>query len=205
MSVATFWMTHAVKGLNRRLLELDLQALIHMESVSNPEPRLDDCEEPGFDPPVVLPPRPLTQDEFEVRIALAGNWRQTVGVIAFVCPSNKDRADAREHFLSKCHAYLGSEIGVVLIDTITSRRANLSNELAAKFGTGGPQLADCHTYVSSFRPSPRDCNIPRLDVWAHPAEVGQRIPSVPLPLASGPPLMIDLESTYTEACADHGL
>ena len=52
-----------------------------------------------------------------------------VAVIEIVSPGNKDRAEARRTFAGKCAAYLQRGIGLITIDIVTNRNANLHNEL----------------------------------------------------------------------------
>jgi len=222
-SVGSFWMVYAARQLNRVLPEAGYRAFVRVHLGDMAEADIGEYErESGedwaeFDPSAegglataVAPPPtatgvPVFPDQFEIDIRSIRDGMRLVAVLEFISTSNKDRPGSRRQFVDKCISYIGTGIGVVLIDPVTTRRANLSNELVIGLGMSAPLLSDCHTYVSSFRPTPPDCNIRRLDMWAYAAEVGQRIPAVPLPLASGPPLMIDLEATYTEACADHGL
>ena len=222
-SVATYWMVNVSKLLNRTLPAAGYRAFVRTNLGNEAEADIAEYEnEPGgewagFNPDgqdgtqlAVLPPpvasgTPVYPDEFAVEIQSTRDGMRLAAVLEFISTANKDRPESRERLVNKCLSYLGYGIGVVLIDPVTTRRSNLSNELVIGLGMSAPLLSDCRTYVSSFRPTPPDCNIRRLDMWAYPAEVGQRIPAVPLPLASGPPLIIDLESTYTEACADHGL
>ena len=217
------WIACTVRLLNRSLPAVGYRAIsnIHLGDMAEADigefERAPGAEWAGLDPEaeggvataVVPPPvasgTPVFPETFAVEILALRAGMRLVAALEFISPANKDRAGSRQQFVDKCVSYIGSGIGVVLIDTITSRRSNLSNELVAKMGMTAPLLNGCHTYVSSFRPTPPDSSLRRLDMWAYPAEVGQRIPSVPLPLASGPQLMIDLESTYVEACADHGL
>ena len=221
-SVGAQWIAWTLRWLNRTLPAVGYRAFsrIYLGNMAEADigeyertpgekwPEVDPTE--GGSATAVLPPpvgtlTPIFPDHFEVEILTTRGGMRLVAVLEFISPSNKDWPDTRRKFVDKCVAYLDGGVGVVLADVVTGRRANLSNELVIGLGATTPLLADCHTYTSSFSPSPRDCNTPRLDVWAYRADVGQRIPSVPLPLADGPPLMIDLEATYTEACADHGL
>ncbi len=223
-SIGAQWIACTIRYLNRALPRTEYRAFsrVHLGNIAEadiaefelpPGEELPDWSEPaaeGGPSTAVLPPpvgtlTPVYPDQFAVEIVSVRDGMRIVAVMEFISPANKDRSGTRQQLVDKCVAYLGSGIGVVLVDTVTNRRANLSNELVAALGANGPRLADCHTYVSSFRPTPPDSSLRRLDMWAYAAEVGQRIPSVPLPLASGPPLMIDLDATYTEACADYGL
>lgn len=222
-SVATYWLVYTSRLLNRTLPTAGFRAFVRTNLGNTAEADIAEYEQDpseewaGFDPAgsggaqtAVLPPpvavgTPVFPEEFAVEVRSEREGMRLVAVLEFISTANKDRPETRLKLVDKCVSYLGYGVGVVLVDPVTTRRANLSNELVVRMGMTAPLLNDCHTYVSSFRPTPPDSNTPRLDMWAYPAEVGQRIPSVPLPLASGPPLMIDLEATYVEACADHGL
>ena len=66
----------------------------------------------------------------------------------------------------------------------------------------GPQhtrLPDDANFVAAYRMVPDECE-PDLMTCVQELRVGERIPSIPLPLLGGPEVMLDLESAYT-----HGL
>jgi hypothetical protein len=69
--------------------------------------------------------------------------------VEIVSPGNKDRAEGREAFVSKCHALLQQDVCVAIVDLVTERQANLYVELAARIGAAPPALAHCHTYAVS--------------------------------------------------------
>src|SRR5882724_11234637 len=77
-----------------------------------------------------------------------------VGAIELVSPGNKDRADARRAFAVKCASYLHQGVGVIIVDVVTSRSANLHNELMDLLD----QAAGClmpgaaELYASAYRP-----------------------------------------------------
>ncbi len=154
-------------------------------------------------PAPVLTFSPQYPDEFEVQIRDTKNGMTLVAAIEVVSPANKDREETRAKLVSKCIGYL--QIGVVLVDPVTNRSANLHNLLMVELGgKNAPRLSGPPTYVSSYRPVGEDGDH-TLEVWPYPAPVGPSIPSVPLPLRRGPSVMIDLEATYLEALADNGL
>jgi len=59
-----------------------------------------------------------------------------VAVIELVSPSNKDRAEARDAFADKYSAYLQRGIGLVVVDVVTTRQANLHDRLIER--SAGP-------------------------------------------------------------------
>ncbi len=72
--------------------------------------------------------------------------------------ANKKEANERDAFIRKCAAYLQRWIGVVVIDVVTSRLANLHNQLMQAIGGSGPPLLPTPTphYVASYRPVHRE-------------------------------------------------
>ena len=51
----------------------------------------------------------------------------------------------------------------------------------------------------------RDGGANQIEVWPYQAAVGQPIPAVPLGLRGGPTIVLDLETTYTDAIRSTGL
>ena len=66
----------------------------------------------------------------EVRIYLQEEGLELVACVEFVSPSNKDRPAEREAFVSKCAAYLHEGVGLVVVDIVTTRHADLHAALA---------------------------------------------------------------------------
>src|SRR5207249_8766580 len=71
----------------------------------------------------------LGQDVCEVRVYDTERGMRLVGAMEFVSPGNKDRSETRQAFIAKCAAYLQEQIGLIIVDIITVRRANLHEEL----------------------------------------------------------------------------
>jgi hypothetical protein len=140
-------------------------------------------------------------DEVEVRIFGDEGGLRLVGAVEIVSPANKKGVEDRQAFVSKCAAYLHAGVGLVVVDVVTERRANLHDALCASLGrpdaTGLPQGADL--YAVAYRPH----RLPTggvLDMWPFALTLGQPLPTLPLWLFQGPVLPLDLEATYTEAC-----
>ncbi len=68
-------------------------------------------------------------DSYEIRVYQDLGGAELRAAIELVSPRNKDRAGARRTFAAKCAGYLQHGIGVVIIDVVTSRSANLHAEL----------------------------------------------------------------------------
>jgi hypothetical protein len=139
------------------------------------------------------------QDVCEVRVYDAERGMRLVGAIEFVSPGNKDRPEARQVFVAKCAAYLKEQIGLIIVDVVTERQANLHDELLRLVAPEKPAVADSQLYAVAYR---RLANgrFGRIDMWPFSLTVGQPLPILPLWLASELPIRIDLETTYEETC-----
>jgi hypothetical protein len=149
-------------------------------------------------PPLVLPT--VFPDEIEVEVfdSARGSF---VAAIEFVSPRNKDRPEARQAFAAKCSSYLQVGIGLVIVDVVTERLANLHDELMALLGQ--PETAcfpaEVQLYTAAYRPARRKAG-DQIDCWPVPLSLGNPLPTMPLALRGGPTLPLELETTYTEAC-----
>jgi hypothetical protein len=157
-------------------------------------------------PPAVLTIPASFPDDIEVHIREEED-RTLVGVIELVSPANKKERSEREAFVAKCVTYLKRGIGLVIIDVVTDRHANLHNELLGVLWETDPQLmADAPTYVSGYRPvHRRTSSANEIEIWPYPVTVGRPVPTVPFGLRGGPVVMLDLDGTYTAAIEATGL
>jgi hypothetical protein len=57
--------------------------------------------------------------------------------IELVSPANKDRPEHRQAFLAKCATYLRQGISLVVVDVVTTRKANLHQKLLNFLSTQG--------------------------------------------------------------------
>jgi hypothetical protein len=150
-------------------------------------------------PPTTAMQIPATYpDDIEVQIIHQMGGLNLVAAIELVSPGNKDRPEARRAFAAKCAAYLQRGIGLVVIDVVTERHANLHDELIELLGQPS-QFAypsDSVLYAVAYRPTRRD-DVNLLETWPYDLAVGQPLPTVPLPLRRGPTLPLELETTYT--------
>jgi Protein of unknown function (DUF4058) len=162
---------------------------------------------------VTLPPRTWTPpapvlvvpaafpDSFEVLVFESEGGARLVASVELVSPSNKDRPEHRRAFAVKCASYLCQGVGLVVIDIVTSRRANLHNEMMELLGHGSDAClpVDSQLYAVAYRPL-RQQEKEQIQVWPETLGVGKPLPTLPLALNAGLALPLDLETTYTTAC-----
>lgn len=139
-------------------------------------------------------------DEIEVQVFATVTGATLVGAIELVSPGNKDRPETRQAFAAKCVSYLTHGIGLIVVDIVTNRLANLHNDLMTMLGREGPFLlaASAATYAVAYRPS-RQTSGDQVEVWPKPLVLGQPLPVLPLALRNGGTVPVDLEATYSEA------
>lgn len=139
-------------------------------------------------------------DDIEVQVFATSTGATLVGAIELVSPGNKDRPETRQAFAAKCVSYLTRGIGLLVVDIVTNRLANLHNEVMAAFGRGEPFLLTpaATTYAVAYRPS-RQPSGDQLELWPRLLTVGQPLPLLPLALRNAGVVPVDLEATYSEA------
>jgi Protein of unknown function (DUF4058) len=151
-------------------------------------------------PPAAVQPLDVEvpgQDVFEVRVHDVRRGMRLVAVVALVSPGNKDRPEERQTFVAKCAAYLQEQVGLVLVDIVTTRRANLYDELLQLLSAPPAPVVGSDLYCVSYR-NRRDGRRWRLDTWPFALALGARLPTVPLWLAGVTAVPLDLEKSYEE-------
>jgi hypothetical protein len=156
----------------------------------------------GWAPPAAVHTMPAVfPDDFEVRILATEGGLTLVGAIELISPGNKDRPDERRAFAAKCASYLHKGVSLIIIDIVTSRRANLHNETVRLMATG-PQyeLTDEDSlYAVAYRPVLRQQRA-EIDIWPSRFRLGEALPVLPLRLTGDLFVPVDFEATYQEAC-----
>ncbi len=152
------------------------------------------------------PPAPDMQfpaefpDRVEVLIFHSEAGPTLVSAVELVSPRNKDRVQSRRDFAIKCAAYLRQGVGLMIVDVVTSRRANLHNELISLLDQPVQfQLGDVQQYAVSYQPVQTDCAA-EIRVWHEALALNQLLPMLPLPLDKGQSVPLDLEATYEQTC-----
>ena len=139
-------------------------------------------------------------DSIEVQVFATATGATLVAAIELVSPGNKDRPETRRAFAAKCVSYLTSGIGLIVVDIVTNRQANLHNEVTGLFGVGEPFLLApaATTYAVAYRPS-RQSTGDQIEVWPRLLALGEPLPELPLALRNAGVVPVDLETTYSEA------
>ena len=139
-------------------------------------------------------------DDVRVEIRADDGDPQLAAAIELVSPSNKDRPQSRQAFASKCAEYLRRGCGLVVIDVVTNRRADLHGDLLAAlnvpFEAASPDLT-----ATSYRAA-SDEGDGRLLIWQNALELGRPLPTLPLWIAADLSVPINLEAVHQAACSD---
>jgi hypothetical protein len=219
-SLHSAWATYLATALNQRWLTREYIALEHTHEGPHVEIDVAVNERAGFTtsastsngggvatlstvyaPPAALAAIPaVLPDRFEVRVLATQEGRRLVGAIELISPGNKDRPEERQAFIAKCASYLSGGVSVVVIDIVTTRHANLHNELLRWLNAPAGLLpGDAHLYAAAYRPVLRG-EAPEIDVWAERCAVGALLPTMPLRLTRDMFVPVEFEATYQETC-----
>lgn len=156
--------------------------------------------------PAWLPPAPTAvidipawNDVVAVEIYAPDRPRRLAGAIEIVSPSNKDRPDSRESFVAKCERYLQTELGLLVVDIVTERRADLHHALLDRLDAEESVAQSGQLFACSYRPRLSGERM-KLELWHTPLKIGSPLPTLPLYLHDGPMVPVDLEKTYLDSC-----
>jgi len=211
------WAAAMVEKLNRDLLADEYYAdmQVHIGSAVEvdiatleggaPTPRQSGAPTALLAAPVWTPPKTdlvlptVFPDEVEVQVFATATGATLVAAIELVSPGNKDRPETRQAFAAKCIAYLTRGIGLVVVDIVTSRLANLHNDIMGLLGRGDRFLMPAATtYAVAYRPS-RQPTGDQIEIWPHALPLGHSLPTLPLALRNAGVVPLDLEESYSEA------
>lgn len=140
-------------------------------------------------------------DDIHVDVYHDGGDPKLAAAIELVSPSNKDRPQARATFAAKCAEYLRRGCGLVVVDVVTTRRANLVAELFSAFDKPPPEVDLGPLAAISYRSIGRNGN-GQLLAWPVAIDIGQPLPTLPLWLGADLSVPLDLELSHTAACND---
>jgi len=92
-------------------------------------------------------------------------------------------------------------VSVVLLDVVTTRRANLHNAIARLLDWPADVELPARScpYIAAYRPLRRNGQ-PEIDIWTQAFAVGDELPTVPLRLTGDVFIPVEFETAYTEAC-----
>jgi Protein of unknown function (DUF4058) len=149
---------------------------------------------------VDLPPA----DGVEVQVFADDGDPRLAAAIELLSPRNKDRPAARQAFAVKCVGYLQQGSSVVVVDTVTTRRADLNGTILSVLGVdlSASALPLSSLSAVSYQAVGREEESQQLEVWAAPLALGQPLPTLPLWIAADFSVPLDLEASYQMSCAD---
>lgn len=203
------WATYIASDLNSKLpenyfAEPNVQYGIEVDVATFEEfPRFAGVESAGWSPPQPTDSLLFSPTDETVEIGIFGSESGPVlaGAIELVSPANKDRASHREAFVSKCETYLRQGIGLVIVDVVTIRRANLHGELIARLSEGKTTPENLTLYAAAYRPVERDKQI-CLDMWIESLAINEALHTLPLWLRHEICVPLDLAATYERTCRE---
>jgi hypothetical protein len=212
------WATYLAADLNQRLpagyfAEANVQFGIEIDVAAFEEPT---SGSPGIgvdsqgggtiggwtapSPTLTVPISTLT-DVVEVVVFSQEGGPTLAGAIELVSPANKDRPAHRDAFVFKCAAYVQQGIGLIVVDVVTDRRANLHAELLTRLRVGKAEFREIELYAAAYRPVKREEQT-NLEIWLETLAVGKPLPTMPLWLRGGLSLPVELETTYDRTCRE---
>ncbi|HEY1859414.1 MAG TPA: hypothetical protein VGG61_03625 [Gemmataceae bacterium] len=141
-------------------------------------------------------------DSYEIRVYQDLGGAELRAAIELVSLANKDREGSRRTFAAKCAGYLKHGIGVVIVDIVTARTANLHEKLfdvlEVKSRRATWQSAT-GLYAVAYR-AVTTRKAPRVEVWPESLTLGGKLPSLPLWLAVDLCVPLRLEECYLATC-----
>jgi hypothetical protein len=141
-------------------------------------------------------------DSYEIRVYRDLGGAELRAAIELISPSNKDREGSRRTFAAKCAGYLKHGIGVVIVDVVTARTANLHEELFDVLDVKNRRPtweSSTGLYAVAYR-AVTVRKKPRVEVWPETLTLGEPLPVVPLWLALDLCVPVRLEDSYLAAC-----
>src|SRR5271154_5484898 len=133
------WATYVSSQLNAILpagyfAEANVQFGIEIDVAAFEEPGPPGAATGWAPPPSASFPFEMSGVVVEIGIFSRSGGPQLAGAVELVSPANKDRPLHREAFVSKCVTYLQAGVGLVLVDVVTERAADLYRELLMRLG-----------------------------------------------------------------------
>jgi hypothetical protein len=123
--------------------------------------------------------------------------------VELLSPRHKDRPRARQAFAVKCVGYLQQGSSVVVVDTVTTRRADLHAAILSLLGVeAGAAAPPSGLSAVSYRAVGREEETQQLLLWPAPLALGQPLPTLPLWIAADFAVPLDLEASYQATCTD---
>jgi hypothetical protein len=148
-------------------------------------------------PGVETLPFELAGEAIEVLVHGDLDGRYLAAAIELVSEGNKDRPESRESFITKCESYLKNGAGLIIFDAVTTRTANLHDELMARVGRPDRAAWGERLYATAYSPRGKNGSA-QLTAWREKLTLGLPLPTMPLWLFRGPVVPVHLEATYED-------
>ena len=155
------------------------------------------------DPPLLVLPFTAATDIIEVAVFHESGGATLAGAIELVSPANKDQPESREAFAAKCAAYLHEGIGLVVVDIVTERRANMHDAILARVSPDASPWS-VPLYTVSYHPAATPEQT-MLEIWPIEAHLGAALPTLALWLRGGLCVPVDLEAAYVRTVREQRL
>jgi hypothetical protein len=216
-----FWITHLFNWLKPRLPDEyrayvgSVPALTVTAAPERPDVAVRHwLPEPPVEPkPEQTPSADLPLDEPIVEVATLTLDPQTalyvayrgrlVAAIELISPHNKDRPSARAAYLHRYLSYLQEGANLLLVD-VHRRPVNFSFADALNqelhLTKVPPVAAPLAVVYRVGEPAPEGGRF--MAVWPRALTIGKPLPTMNLPLTVKTAVPVDLEATYSRACAD---
>ncbi len=213
---ASAWASAIARHLNRGVLPAGYYAIPNVEldgavEIDVATLRERQAEHPGEGSLVSwTPPEPaLTAtldlaalDLVEVQVLFDEDDPRLTAAIELVSPSNRDRPSERRAFAIKCLGYLHQGSSVLVVDPVTTRRANLHAEVLSLLELEGPAWkSPTGLYAAAYRAVSAG-EQREFQAWREPLALGTPLPRLPLWLGIDFSIPLDLEVTYQATCED---
>lgn len=140
-------------------------------------------------------------DDIRVEVHTDDGDPRLAATVELVSPRNKDRDASRAAFAAKCADHLRRGCGVVVVDVVTTRRANLHADLLSALGTPTTDGVGGSLSAVAYRPVTH-AGEGQLLIWPAALEIGGALPTLPLWLGADRAVPLDLEASHAAACAD---
>ena len=153
------------------------------------------------------PPAPQQQILFapaeaivEVNILCDAAGPTLRSAVELVSPASKDRPEHRQAFLAKCETFLRQGISLVVVDVVTTRKANLHRDLLNSLAANSSiDPLNAQLYAAAYHPI-HLTEGSNLDVWYETFDVGAVLPTMPLWLDADLCVPLMLQETYEQTC-----
>jgi hypothetical protein len=204
------WATYIASHLNHVLpegyfAEPNVQFGIEIDVATFEEPgQFDELPQKSIKwiPPAQTFPFEPVSELVEISIFNDEEGPTLKGAIELVSPANKDRPAHQRAFVSKCLQYLQQGLGLIIVDVVTNRSANLHNELLKNIKVASvSHKSNAQLYTTAYRVVKRHKKS-SLDIWQESLELGQALPIMPLWLQGSILLPVDLGASYELTCQE---